>query len=186
MRSRQDVLNASDSHFVYGYDEVIVDLLGNDRIKFIRRMGSNKVACPGSWRLKCAAGATPDEAKVARDLAQFRLAHIERIDVRLDETNKSRVRVALPKSRQRHNQHSRLFTYAAVHDLVHRILCILLVHAHSGGFFFERRCRRRREAVRHYAVLSCRHRAPLAVRQRSVGERGGRTRVVFVFWSRRA
>jgi hypothetical protein len=95
---------ARDSHFVYGHHEVIVDLLGNDGIKFIRRMGPNKVACPGSWRLERAVGATSDKAKIARDLAQFRLAHVERIDIRLNETDKSRERLAL--SCHHHNQHS--------------------------------------------------------------------------------
>lgn len=85
----------SDSHFVHGHHEVIVDLLGNDGIKFIRRVGPDKVACPGSWRLERATSATPDEAKVTRDLAQFRLAHIERIDIRLDESDESRERLAL-------------------------------------------------------------------------------------------
>jgi hypothetical protein len=67
-------------------------------------MGPNKVACPGRWRLERAIGATPDKAKVTRDLAQFRLAHVERIDIRLNETDKSRERLAL--SCHHHNQHS--------------------------------------------------------------------------------
>src|ERR1700679_3674761 len=61
-----------NSHFVYGNDKVIVDLLAHGRVKLVRRMGLNKVSDPGCRSLQRAICPTPHEIQVARDFAHLR------------------------------------------------------------------------------------------------------------------
>jgi 16S rRNA C1402 (ribose-2'-O) methylase RsmI len=73
-----------NSHFVYGNDKVIVDLLAHGRVKLVRRMGPNKVSDPGCRSLQRAICPTPHEIQVARDFAHLRVLQIERANVGLD------------------------------------------------------------------------------------------------------
>jgi len=74
----------TDSHFIYGNNKVIVNLLAHGRIKLVRRVRSNIVSDPGRRSFQRTVCPAPDEIEVARDFALLRVAQVERANVGLD------------------------------------------------------------------------------------------------------